>query len=114
MLGGGIFALFLLCAGIAFYFLPSIIGRNKTNSGAIFVLNLLLGWTLVGWVVALVWALTVDTPPNNVVQVIQSPASLPPVGDRFCSFCGHRCRADARFCDGCGRPIGPMGLPAGA
>jgi hypothetical protein len=24
--------------------------------GAIFALNLLLGWTLIGWVVALVWA----------------------------------------------------------
>ncbi len=40
------------------YFLPSIIGRDKRNYNAILALNLLLGWTLVGWVVALVWALT--------------------------------------------------------
>jgi len=38
------------------YFLPAIIGRNKTDGTGIFLLNLLLGWTLVGWVVAFLWA----------------------------------------------------------
>jgi hypothetical protein len=42
------------------YFLPTILGRRKRNRGAIFALNLILGWTLIGWVGALVWALTVD------------------------------------------------------
>ena len=41
---------------IAVYFLPSLIGINKRNKLSLFVLNLFLGWTLVGWVVALVWA----------------------------------------------------------
>ena len=42
-----------------FYFLPFAIAfnRKRTNTGAIFALNLFLGWTLIGWVVALVWAL---------------------------------------------------------
>jgi len=42
-----------------FYFLPFAIAFNKkrANSGAIFALNLFLGWSLIGWVVALVWAL---------------------------------------------------------
>jgi ABC-type sugar transport system permease subunit len=42
-----------------FYFLPFAIAFNKkrANSGAIFALNLFLGWSLVGWVVALVWAM---------------------------------------------------------
>lgn len=39
------------------YFLPAIIGLRKKNFLAIMVLNLLLGWTGVGWVVCLVWAL---------------------------------------------------------
>ena len=34
--------------------------RNKRNKMAIFALNFFLGWTLVGWVVSLVWSLTVD------------------------------------------------------
>ena len=46
--------------GFLLYFLPAFAGRSKRNAAAIFALNLLLGWTLIGWVVALVWALTVD------------------------------------------------------
>jgi len=42
-----------------FYFLPFAIAFNKkrANTGDIFALNLFLGWSLIGWVVALVWAL---------------------------------------------------------
>ena len=42
-----------------FYFLPFSIAfnRKRANTGAIFALNLFLGWSLIGWVVALVWAL---------------------------------------------------------
>ena len=50
------FALFLF--SIVLYFLPTIIamaGRRR-NTFAIFLLNLLLGWTFIGWVVALVWS----------------------------------------------------------
>lgn len=45
-----------------FYFLPTIVGWNKRNSAAIMTLNILLGWTFIGWVVALVWAMTHDKP----------------------------------------------------
>ena len=42
-----------------FYFFPFAIAfnRRRANTGAIFALNLFLGWSLIGWVVALVWAL---------------------------------------------------------
>lgn len=42
------------------YMLPTIIAavQQRTNTGAIAALNVLLGWTFVGWVVALVWAMT--------------------------------------------------------
>jgi hypothetical protein len=42
-----------------FYFLPVAIAfyRQRVNTGAIFALNLFLGWSLIGWVIALVWAL---------------------------------------------------------
>jgi hypothetical protein len=41
----------LLLIGAAFYFLPTILagGRHHHKTGAIFIINLLLGWTLVGW-----------------------------------------------------------------
>jgi threonine/homoserine/homoserine lactone efflux protein len=40
------------------YFLPTMIalGRGHPQWGVIAVLNLLLGWTIVGWVGTLVWA----------------------------------------------------------
>ena len=45
---------------MAFYLLPSIVAfcRHHQNSPAILILNLLLGWTIIGWIIALVWAFT--------------------------------------------------------
>jgi hypothetical protein len=42
------------------YFLPSTISfnRDQPNRFAILALNLFMGWTLIGWVVSLVWSLT--------------------------------------------------------
>jgi Superinfection immunity protein len=50
--------------GFLFYFLPSIVAlaRNKRDTTSIFILNLFLGWTAIGWVIALVWALKHDVP----------------------------------------------------
>jgi len=48
--------------GFVMYFLPSIIAlaRSKRDILAIFLLNLFLGWSVIGWIVALVWALKSD------------------------------------------------------
>lgn len=50
--------------GFFFYFLPSIVAlmRSKRDLLSIFLLNLFLGWTLIGWMVALVWAFKIDVP----------------------------------------------------
>jgi hypothetical protein len=65
--GLGLFA-GLLVALLVFglYFIPALVasGRGHKNAAAIFVLNLLLGWMLIPWVLALVWALT-----DNVKRV---------------------------------------------
>jgi hypothetical protein len=69
MLGTMEVAVLLLGMGIVPYFVPTIVAaaRQRPNTGAIFALNLLLGWTFVGWIVALVWALVNDKPPVIVV-----------------------------------------------
>lgn len=43
---------------IPLYFLPSIIAHRRKNpdTPGIFILNLLLGFTVIGWIGALVWA----------------------------------------------------------
>lgn len=51
-------AFLIIASVLIFYFLPAIvaIARSHHNALAIFILNLLLGWTFLGWVVALAWA----------------------------------------------------------
>jgi len=56
-------AALLIGVFILIYLLPSLVAahRKHNNHGAIVALNVLLGWTLLGWVAALVWALTDNT-----------------------------------------------------
>ena len=58
----------ILAIVAAFYFLPTLIGLGKRNRGAIFVLNAFLGWTFIGWVLALVWACMAEEPRVPPVQ----------------------------------------------
>ena len=55
---------FLILTVVAFmlYFLPSIVAynRSKRNTAGIVILNLLLGWTCLGWIAALIWAVCQD------------------------------------------------------
>lgn len=50
--------------GFVFYFLPSIIAlaRNKHNIVTILLLNFFLGWTAIGWIIALFMAVKNDVP----------------------------------------------------
>lgn len=45
-----------------FYFIPTLVavGWSRKNGVSIAVVNLFLGWTLIGWVVALAWACAED------------------------------------------------------
>jgi hypothetical protein len=77
------------------YFLPAIVGRNKADFTGILLLNLLLGWTVIGWFAALIWACVSD----RVVPVNYVPVS----SGRFCSYCGTAGPVGARYCGSCGR-----------
>jgi hypothetical protein len=58
------FFLHFIGVGFVMYFLPTIIAlaRSKRDITAILLLNLFLGWSVIGWVVALVWAVKTDVP----------------------------------------------------
>lgn len=61
-----------ISVSLGIYFLPTIIAfsKHKRNKGAIFALNFLLGFTFIGWIVSLVWALT-----NNDTPVVKEKVS---------------------------------------
>ncbi len=57
MAGGFGLVLFILAA--IFYFIPTVIAckRNAGHTGKIFLINLVFGWTVLGWIAALLWAI---------------------------------------------------------
>lgn len=50
--------LVIALAATLFYFIPSFAAANvqHKNLTAIVLLNFLLGWTFIGWAIALIWA----------------------------------------------------------
>jgi len=50
--------------GTVLYFLPTIIAaiKSKRDTLAIFLLNFFLGWSVIGWIIALIWAAKSDVP----------------------------------------------------
>lgn len=78
------------------YFLPSIVAHNKQNFAGIFVLNFLLGWTVVGWILALIWACTAD---------VRAPLLAVAGPGRYCCRCGALSQQAAHFCWSCGSRI---------
>jgi len=48
----------LIIIGLVVYLIPSIVAWNKKCGSGVMVLNLFLGWTFIGWVAALIWAVS--------------------------------------------------------
>lgn len=72
-------ALVLVSLSVALYLVPVMVGvaRHAPDLGAIAVINVLLGWTFVGWVLALALAMRSVNSSRPVVQLVQQ---LPPGG----------------------------------
>ena len=76
----------VLCAvtagSAALYLLPVLIGwaRRVPDLGAVAVINILLGWTLLGWAAALAMALRSARPAPPAVQIVQNLPPAPPPG----------------------------------
>ena len=60
MLGMALTYFSVLCVAWFLYLVPSFVAvhRGHRNEKAIFALNLLAGWSVIGWVVSIVWSLT--------------------------------------------------------
>ena len=61
-----LFLTFSICLGL--YFLPALVAeaRKHPQKASITCLNLFLGWTLLGWVIAIVWAFGNSNTTNNI------------------------------------------------
>ncbi len=57
--GISIWQLIIIVSVLLIYFLPSIIAVKKDhkNMASILLINMFLGWSLIGWLVAIVWAI---------------------------------------------------------
>jgi len=77
--GSGGLALGVIFALAMLYFIPTITAfqRKHPSKEAISVLNLLLGWTFIGWVAAMVWA--VNVPAKVRVPVAPPQAAAEPI-----------------------------------
>jgi len=88
--------LMLMGGSIGAYLLPTIVAlaRKKRNLLAIVLVNVLLGWTVIGWVVALVWAVS--------TQMVDAQTPVGSVAAALCASCGKYNPPAAGFCAHCG------------
>ncbi|MDP3400376.1 MAG: superinfection immunity protein [Brevundimonas sp.] len=112
----------MVVAILAFlYFLPTGLAwsRHHHQATAILLLNLFLGWTVLGWIVALVWAATSPSAVQAVVVTVQgatvATGPQPPTTastvqptraeSLFCAQCGKKREGTLNFCRHCGATL---------
>lgn len=82
------------------YFLPyaNAKSRKHKSAGAIGALNLFLGWTLIGWLAALIWSFTGNTEDTSISANTHVK----------CPDCAELVKREARVCKHCGCKLIPQ------
>lgn len=107
------------------YFMPVLVAvvRRHRFAGSIGAVNFVLGWTGLGWLGAMIWAVNRDIgeprPVRSEPRRSESPVREPswseialafedaePAPTRNCSHCDQPVKADALICHHCGRETG--------
>jgi hypothetical protein len=103
-----IFLLFLGIGVLLIYFVPTLVANESKSKrvSAIFILNLLTGWTLIGWIAALIWAMASDKADETIAASVRATPSM------YCISCGSKLHPGAQFCASCGARITHSGQQA--
>ena len=95
----------LLAAAVALYMLPTILAAraDHPNTTSIAIINVALGWSLIGWIVALVWAIKTVETPVVVTELPRPNIWAEPVvpTTRACPFCAEEVLIAAIKCKHC-------------
>ena len=106
----------LLLLFLFIYFLPLVIAEARNHDALYFIfgINLILGWTIIGWLIALVWAFTTPHP-----EAVVTPPIPPAAGDDEtheeripCPFCAEKILAAAKVCKHCHAALSPPDSPS--
>lgn len=95
-------------AAAALYLAPALVAADRRHPGrkAIVALNVLVGWTVLGWLAMLAFAFR----PASWSFVDSSGPPIPPPRKR-CSHCGRHLHIDAATCFYCGAAQAGEGVP---
>jgi hypothetical protein len=68
----------MLVVAFVAYFLPTFIAakRGHPNGTGIFLLDLFLGWTFLGWLIALIWSVSAIKAAPAVVDTVKPAPDL--------------------------------------
>jgi hypothetical protein len=81
----------LICIGLLIYMLPAWVayGRLHARRDIIMLINLLTGWTLIGWLGSLIWATSGERGDDIIA----------------CPYCAEKIKKQARVCRFCHRDL---------
>jgi hypothetical protein len=77
---GALIIFLMVCFCLVIWLIPALVAsiRHHHNLGAIWCLTIFLGWTFIGWVIALVWAFTNAPVQSSPIVVSNNTFPAPP------------------------------------